>query len=76
MTMKARKNVARKKAAPAKTTHRMEFEINPFYERLLEIKAHQPEAFRVMSPAARFAVEAYLKAKQSSAELKDCKTAA
>lgn len=75
--MKVRKSNARKKiAAPPEAAKVVAFEINPFYERLLEIKDHRPEAYRVMSPAARFAVEAYIKAKQSCAELKDCKTAA
>ncbi|HEX8745904.1 MAG TPA: hypothetical protein VF717_01820 [Pyrinomonadaceae bacterium] len=39
------------------------FEVNPYYERLLELRDEKPEAYRVMSAATRLAVEAYVKAK-------------
>jgi hypothetical protein len=48
-----------------KETGSQDFEVNPFYENLLEMKDRKPAAFKNLSPATRFAVEAYLKAKRS-----------
>ncbi len=42
------------------------FEVNPFYESLLEMRERKPEAFKNLSPVTRLAVEAYLKARQMS----------
>lgn len=39
------------------------FEVNPYYEQLLEMREKKPAAYRVMSAATRLAVEAYVKAK-------------
>lgn len=42
------------------------FEVNPFYEQLLEMREKKPAAYRVMSSATRLAVEAYVKAKEAA----------
>jgi hypothetical protein len=42
------------------------FEVNPYYERVLELREKKPAAYRVMSAATRLAVEAYVKAKQAA----------
>lgn len=52
------------------------FEINPYYEQLLEMREKKPEAYRVMSAPTRLAVEAYVKAKEAAAERKETKIAA
>lgn len=52
------------------------FEINPFYERLLEMRDERSSAFNSLSAVTRLAVDAYIKAKQSSSETKVRKTAA
>lgn len=44
------------------------FELNPYYERLLELREKKPAAYRVMSAATRLAVEAYVKAKLAASE--------
>ncbi|HEX8707228.1 MAG TPA: hypothetical protein VF723_03115 [Pyrinomonadaceae bacterium] len=41
------------------------FEVNSFYEALLEMREQKPAAFKSMSAATRLAVEAYVKAKQA-----------
>ena len=43
------------------------FEINPYYEQLLEMREKKPAAYRVMSAATQLAVEAYVKAKSAAA---------
>lgn len=52
------------------------FEINPYYEQLLEMREKKPAAYKVMSAPTRLAVEAYVKAKQAAAERKETKIAA
>ncbi|HKS30432.1 MAG TPA: hypothetical protein VJS44_21580 [Pyrinomonadaceae bacterium] len=42
------------------------FEVNPYYERLLEMREQKPAAYKVMSAATRLAVEAYVKAKDAA----------
>lgn len=42
------------------------FEVNPYYERLLEMREQKPAAYRVMSAATLLAVEAYIKAKEAA----------
>jgi hypothetical protein len=42
------------------------FEVNPFYEQLLEMREKKPAAYNVMSAATRLTVEAYVKAKDSA----------
>jgi hypothetical protein len=39
------------------------FEVNPYYEQLLEMREKKPAAYKIMSAATRLAVEAYVKAK-------------
>lgn len=53
---------------PLKEREQVEFEINPYYEQLLEMREKKPAAYKVMSAATRLALEAYLKAKESAAE--------
>jgi predicted DNA-binding ribbon-helix-helix protein len=64
---------SREKAGATSTVN---FELNPFYERLLEMKEERPAAFNNLSAATRLAVRAYIKAKQTSSETKARKTAA
>lgn len=42
------------------------FEVNPFYEQLLEMREKKPAAYNIMSAATMLAVEAYVKAKLSA----------
>ena len=42
------------------------FEVNPYYEQLLEMREQKPAAYRVMSAATHLAVEAYIKAKAAA----------
>lgn len=64
--MKKRKNKSQAVARlDVKQTGAGSFEVNPFYENLLKMKEKKPAAFKNLSPATRFAVEAYLKAKQA-----------
>jgi hypothetical protein len=42
------------------------FEVNFYYEQLLEMREKKPAAYRVMSAATRLAVEAYVKAKNAA----------
>ena len=44
------------------------FELNPYYEQLLEMREKKPAAYRVMSMATRLAVEAYVKARDAASE--------
>ena len=44
----------------------VEFEINPYYEQLLEMREQKPAAYRVMSLSTHLSVEAYLKAKRAA----------
>lgn len=52
------------------------FEINPYYEQLLELREKKPAAYKVMSTATHLAVEAYVKAKVAAVENKAVKAAA
>ena len=52
------------------------FEVNPFYEQLLEMRETKPAAYRVMSAATRLAVEAYVKAKEADSHHKATRAAA
>ena len=52
------------------------FEINPYYEQLLELKEKKPQAYRVMSMATHLAVEAYLKARDAASAHKTIRAAA
>lgn len=52
------------------------FEINPYYEQLLEMREKKPAAYRVMSVPTRLAVEAYVKAKEAAAAREERKIAA
>lgn len=52
------------------------FEINPYYEQLLEMREKKPEAYRLMSPATLLAVQAYVKAKEAAAVERPIKAAA
>lgn len=42
------------------------FEVNPYYEQLLEMRENKPAAYRIMSTATRLAVQAYVKAKEAA----------
>ena len=42
------------------------FEVNPYYEQLLEMREKKPAAYRVMSMPTRLAVEAYVRAKDAA----------
>lgn len=64
------------RADAERTTSAVSFELNPFYENLLEMSDQRPSAFNNLSAATRLAVEAYIKAKQTSSEAKVRKTAA
>lgn len=44
----------------------VDFEVNPYYEQLLEMREQKPAAYRVMSAATRLALEAYVKAKDAA----------
>jgi len=52
------------------------FELNAFYERLLEMREQNLSAFNTMSNATRLAVEAYIKAKLNFAKPRADKAAA
>ncbi len=68
--MKEKKSSVRRSAktpAAVKPSGGVTFEPNPFYERLLEMRVEKPSAFNNLSAATRFAVEAYVRAKQSAA---------
>jgi hypothetical protein len=52
------------------------FEINPYYEQLLEMREKKPAAYRVMSSATRLAVEAYVKAKEAASHQNTTRAAA
>ena len=51
----------------AKEREAIGFEINPYYEQLLEMREKKPAAYRVMSPATRLALDAYVRAKEAAA---------
>jgi hypothetical protein len=59
-----------------KGNDRVEFELNPYYEQLLEMREKKPAAYKVMSPATRLAVEAYVKAKDAATVRRQRKAAA
>ena len=66
--MKKRRNVSEseKSASPSvREAGGGSFEVNPFYENLVGMRERKPEAFKNLSPATRFALEAYLKARQA-----------
>jgi hypothetical protein len=50
----------------AKRQNFVSFEINPYYENLLEMREKRPLSFKLMSPATQLAIAAYIKAKQVS----------
>lgn len=54
----------------------MEFEINPYYEQLLEMRETKPAAYNVMSAATRLTVEAYVRAKEAASQRRAVKAAA
>lgn len=66
---KTKKDRGEAKAAAA-------FEINPYYEQLLEMKEKKPSAYNIMSAATRLAVEAYVKAKGAATDNPAAKRAA
>lgn len=65
-----KKQRTKKERAPAtlKQGGRVKFEINPYYEQLLEMREKKPAAYKIMSAATRLAVEAYMKAKLAASE--------
>ncbi|MGH9943600.1 MAG: hypothetical protein ACRD9R_14740 [Pyrinomonadaceae bacterium] len=66
--MKERKRRAGKGTNVATSeTNATGFEVNPFYERLLEMQHINPSAYQTFSAATHFAVAAYVKAKQAMA---------
>lgn len=52
------------------------FEVNPYYEQLLEMREKKPAAYRVMSIATRLAVEAYVRAKEAAEGNREVRKAA
>ena len=67
--MKAQAQANAKKQSrlrPVAPKARVEFELNPYYEQLLEMREQKPAAYRVMSAATHLAVEAYVKAKRAA----------
>lgn len=52
--------------SPLKGKSAVGFEVNTYYEQLLEMREKKPAAYRVMSMATRLAVEAYVKAKEAA----------
>jgi hypothetical protein len=58
------KKVKEQSAARGKGT--ISFELNPYYEQLLEMREKKPGAYRVMSSATRLALDAYEKAKEAA----------
>lgn len=50
------------------------FEINRFYERLIELRRTKPEVFAIMSPAQRLALGCYEAAKRRAAMLAEDET--
>jgi hypothetical protein len=65
---------AKKEQAGAKGS--VGFEVNPYYETLLEMREKKPAAYRVMSVATRLAVEAYVKAKDAAEGNREVRKAA
>lgn len=61
--MKAHKKAGKVEAARKGTVG---FEVNPYYEGLLEMREKKPAAYKIMSAATRLAVEAYVKAKDAA----------
>jgi hypothetical protein len=66
MIKEQKKTVKAKEQAGVKAKATVGFEINPYYEGLLELREKKPAAYRVMSAATRLAVEAYVKAKAAA----------
>ena len=62
--------------APLKAGERVEFEINPYYEQLLEMREQKPAAYKVMSPVTQLAVAAYVRAKEAASNQQAIKEAA
>jgi hypothetical protein len=52
------------------------FEINPYYEQLLEMRETKPAAYKIMSVATRLTVEAYVRAKEAASQHPAIKAAA
>jgi hypothetical protein len=42
------------------------FEVNPYYEQLLEMREKKPAAYKMMSMATRLSVDAYVRARDAS----------
>jgi hypothetical protein len=52
------------------------FELNPYYEQLLEMREKKPAAYKMMSAATRLSVEAYVRAKETASQGVERKAAA
>lgn len=75
--MKDKRRTGKDRARPAlKEKQRVEFEINPYYEQLLEMRETKPAAYNVMSAATRLTVEAYVRAKEAASQRRAVKAAA
>lgn len=61
--IKAKKKSVGKKSVKSS----VEFELNPYYEQLLEMRENKPAAFKMMSAATRLSVDAYVRAKEAAA---------
>ncbi|MBD0370094.1 MAG: hypothetical protein ICV60_04615 [Pyrinomonadaceae bacterium] len=65
--MKEQRRAKKEKASASFKAAAVSFEVNPYYEQLLEMREKKPAAYRTMSTATRLAVEAYIKAKEAAA---------
>lgn len=75
--MKDKRRTEKDRPLPAlKEKGKVEFEINPYYERLLEMRETKPAAYKVMSAATRLTVEAYVRAKEAASHHHAVKAAA
>lgn len=70
------KRRAKRERASAPLKARVEFEINPYYEQLLEMREQKPAAYKVMSAATQLAVAAYVRAKEAASNQQAIKKAA
>ena len=44
------------------------FELNPYYEQLLDMREKKPAAYKMMSAATRLSVDAYVRAKEAASQ--------
>ena len=69
-------NRSKKEQGRASAKGAVGFELNPYYEQLLEMREKKPAAYKMMSAATRLSVEAYVRAKDAASQGVERKAAA